>query len=64
MGETSTTSDNADDTTQMAESKQELKNFLMTVKEESEKVDLKLNIIKTKITAFGPIAAAAAKSLQ
>ena len=48
----------------MAESKQELKNFLMTVKEESEKVDLKLNIIKTKITAFGPIAAAAAKSLQ
>jgi len=64
VGETSTTSDNADDTTQMAESKQELKNFLMTVKEESEKVDLKLNIIKTKITAFGPIAAAAAKSLQ
>ena len=48
----------------MAESEEELKGLLMTVKEESEKVDLKLNIIKTKITAFGPIAAAAAKSLQ
>ena len=49
MGETSTTSDNADDTTQMSESKQELENFLMTVKEESEKAGLKLNIIKTEI---------------
>ena len=53
MGETLTTLDNTDDTTQMAESKQELKNFLMTVKEESENAGLKLNIIKTKITAFG-----------
>ena len=53
VGETSTTLDNTDDTTQMAESKQELKNFLMTVKEESENAGLKLNIIKTKITAFG-----------
>ena len=49
VGETSTTSDNADDTTQMSESKQELENFLMTVKEESEKAGLKLNIIKTEI---------------
>ena len=39
----------------MAESEEELKNFLMTVKEESEKVGLKLNIQKTKITASGPI---------
>ena len=44
----------ADDTTLMAESK-ELKNLLMKVKEESEKADLKLNIQKTKIMAFGPI---------
>ena len=44
----------ADDTTLMAESK-ELKNLLMKVKEESEKVELKLNIQKTKIMAFGPI---------
>ena len=44
----------ADDTTLMAES-EELKNLLMKVKEESEKVDLKLNIQKTKITASGPI---------
>ena len=46
---------NADDTTLMAESKEELKNLLMKVKEESEKVDLKLNIQKTKIMASGPI---------
>ena len=39
----------------MAESEEELKNFLMTVKEESEKVGLKLNIQKTKIMASGPI---------
>ena len=46
---------NADDTTLMAESKEELKSLLMKVKEESEKVGLKFNIQKTKITAFGPI---------
>ena len=45
----------ADDTTLMAESKEELKSVLMKVKEESEKVGLKLNIQKTKIMAFGPI---------
>ena len=45
----------ADDTTVMAESKEELKSLLMKVKEESEKVGLKLNIQKTKIMAFGPI---------
>ena len=45
----------ADDTTLMAESKEKLKNLLMKVKEESEKVDLKLNIQKTKIMASGPI---------
>ena len=45
----------ADDTTLMAESKEELKNLLMKVKEESEKVGLKLNIQKTKIMASGPI---------
>ena len=45
----------ADDTTLMAESKEGLKSFLMKVKEESEKVGLKLNIQKTKITASGPI---------
>ena len=44
----------ADDTTLMAESKEELKSFLMKVKEESEKVGLKLNIQKTKIMASGP----------
>ena len=43
------------DTTLMAESKEELKSLLMKVKEESEKVDLKLNIQKTKIMASGPI---------
>ena len=46
----------ADDTTLMAESKEELKGFLMKVKEKSEKVDLKLNIQKTKIMASAPIA--------
>ena len=46
----------ADDTTLMAESKEELKSLLMKVKEESEKVDLKLNIQKTKVMASGPIA--------
>ena len=45
----------ADDTTLMAESKEELKRLLMKVKEESEKVGLKLNIQKTKIVASGPI---------
>ena len=45
----------ADDTTLMAESKEELKSFLMKVKEESEKVGLKLNIQKTKIMPSGPI---------
>ena len=45
----------ADDTTLMAESEEELKSFLMTVKEESEKVDLKLSIQKTKIMASSPI---------
>ena len=45
----------ADDTTLMAESEEELKSLLMKVKVESEKVGLKLNIQKTKITASGPI---------
>ena len=45
----------ADDTTLMAESKEELKNLLIKVKEESEKVGLKLNIQETKIMASGPI---------
>ena len=45
----------ADDTTFMAESKEEVKSLLMKVKEESEKVGLKLNIQKTKIMASGPI---------
>ena len=45
----------ADDTTLMAESEEELKSFLMTVKEESEKVGSRLNIQKTKIMASGPI---------
>ena len=45
----------ADDTTLMAESEKELKSLLMKVKEESEKVDLKLNIQKSKIMASGPI---------
>ena len=46
----------ADDTTLLAEIEEELKSLLMKVKEESEKVGLKLNIQKTKIMAFGPIA--------
>ena len=45
----------ADDTALMAESKEEIKNLVMKVKEESEKVGLKLNIQKTKIMASGPI---------
>ena len=45
----------ADDTTLMAESEEELKSLLMKVKEETEKVGLKLNIQKTKIMASGPI---------
>ena len=45
----------ADDTTLMAESKEEIKSLLMKVKEESEKVGLKLNIHKTKIMVSGPI---------
>ena len=47
----------ADDTTLMAESEEELKSLLMKVKEESKKVDLKLNIQKTKIMASGLITA-------
>ena len=47
----------ADDTTLMAESEEELKSLLMKVKEESEKVGLRLNIQKTKIMASGPITA-------
>ena len=47
----------ADDTTLMVESEEELKSLLMKVKEESEKVGLKLNIQKTKIMASGPITA-------
>ena len=45
----------ADDTTLNVESEEELKSLLMRVKRESEKVDLKLNIQKTKITASGPV---------
>ena len=45
----------ADDTTLMAESKEELKSLLMKVKDDSEKADLKLSVQKTKIMAFGPI---------
>ena len=45
----------ADDTTLMAESKEELKSLLMQVKEENEKVGLKLNIQKTKIMTYSPI---------
>ena len=45
----------ADDTTLMAESEEELKSLLMKMKEESQKVGLNLNIQKTKIMAFGPI---------
>ena len=45
----------ADDSTLMAENKEELKSLLMKLKEESENVGLKLNILKTKIVASGPI---------
>ena len=45
----------ADDTTLMAESEEELKSFLMQVREDSEKAGVKLNIQKMKIMAFGPI---------
>ena len=45
----------ADDTTLMAENEEELKSLLMKVKEESEKVHLKFNMLKTKIIASGPI---------
>ena len=56
MGEISITSDTHPyDTTFMAESEEELKSFLMKVKEEREKVGLKLNIQKTKIMASGPM---------
>ena len=54
-GEISVTSDIADNTNLMAESKEELKSLLMKVKEESEKVGLKLSIQKTKIMASSPI---------
>ena len=54
-GETSITSDNADDTTLMAKSKEELKKLLMKVKEDNEKAGLKFNIQKTKIMESGPI---------
>ena len=54
-GEISVIWDNADNTTFMAESEEELKNLLMKVKEESEKAGLKLNIQKTKIMASDPI---------
>ena len=55
LGEISITSDMQIDTTLMAESEEELKGLLMKVKEESEKVGLKLNIWKMKIMASGPI---------
>ena len=55
LGEVSIFLRYADDTTLMAESEEELKSFLMKVKEESEKVGLKLNIQKMKIMASGPI---------
>ena len=55
-GEISNNLSYADDTTLIAESEEELKNLSLKVKEESEKVGLKLNIQKTKIMASGPIA--------
>ena len=55
LGEISITSDNTDDTTSMAESKEELKSLLVKVKEESEKAGLKLNIQKSKIMASSAI---------
>ena len=55
LGEISITLDTQKTLTLMAESEEELKSLLMKMKEESEKVGLKLNIQKTKIIAFGPI---------
>ena len=55
LGEKSNNLRYADDTTLMAESEEELKSLSMKVKEQSEKLGLKLNIQKTKITASGPI---------
>ena len=55
LGEISTTSNNANDTTLMEVSQEELKSLLMKVKEESENAGLKFNIQKTKIMASGPI---------
>ena len=55
LGEISNNLRYTDDTTLMAESEEELKSLLMKVKEESEKVGLKLNLQKTKIMASGPI---------
>ena len=55
LGEISITSDNADDTTIMAESEKELNSLLMKVIDKSEKVGLKFNIQKTKIMASSPI---------
>ena len=54
----------ADDTTLMAESKEELKCLLMKVKEESEQVGLKLNVQKTKIMASGPITSSHGKQMD
>ena len=53
----------ADNTTLMAESEEELKSLLMTVKEESEKIGLKFNIQKTKIMAFSPISSVQSSSV-
>ena len=55
LGENVNNLRNADDTTWMAESEEELKNLLMRVKKDGEKVGLKLNIQKTKVMASGPI---------
>ena len=55
LGEISTTSRYVDDTTPVTESGKELKSFLMKVKEESEKVDLKVKVQKAKVMASGPI---------
>ena len=55
MGETPTNSDNADDATLMAESKEELKSLLMRVKEESERAGLKLSTKKSKIMVSGQL---------
>ena len=55
LGEISITLDTQKTLTLMAESKEELKNLLMKMKEENKKVGLKLNIQKTKIIAFGPV---------